>query len=588
MPVRLGAAIAVVLVGAVLGAFSLIAARAGAGFSFAGESLWGAAILLIPGLAMFGVGAIYLSRRSGLRLGLLLSLTGAAWFIVEWDNPAVASPIGFTAGLLLYATCPALVLHVVLAYPTGRLHSNLDRLVVVAGYLVTVVVIGLIPTLYFNPVLQGCATCPDNLATVWSEPSRFNQAGVVGIRAGLVWIVLAMVLVCWHFAAASSTRRRVEAPIVAPGLVFLGCAAWRFSLSLNRPHLGSTQLDQRLWTAQGVALLLLAAGVGWGLLRTRRTHQQLTRLVVDLDRADASGQMRPALAKMLGDPQLVIAYPRGDGRYVDAEGLPVDIGVTGRTVTATPLHRDRREIAVLLHRQGLLDNPALVEEIVSATHLGLENERLTAEGLAQLADLRASRVRIVEAADEERRRLERDLHDGAQQRLVGLALALRLARTAPDADTARLAEAETGLRAAIDELRDLARGLYPVALREDGLADALTGLAESAPLRIVELPQGRFPPVIETTAYLLVARAAALGECTARVSAQGEAMVVEIDSASGLDGIEDVVERVSTLDGDIKFARRDGGTRVTIRIPLSEPTTSLRSDFNGAPVLSPD
>ena len=588
MPVRLGLAIAVVLVGAVLGAFSLIAARAGAGFSFAGESLWGAAILLIPGLAMFGVGAIYLSRRSGLRLGLLLSLTGAAWFIVEWDNPAVASPIGFTAGLLLYATCPALVLHVVMAYPTGRLHSNLDRLVVVAGYLVTVVVIGLIPTLYFNPVLQGCATCPDNLATVWSEPSRFNQAGVVGIRAGLVWIVLAMVLVCWHFAAASSTRRRVEAPIVAPGLVFLGCAAWRFSLSLNRPHLGSTQLDQRLWTAQGVALLLLAAGVGWGLLRTRRTHQQLTRLVVDLDRADASGQMRPALAKMLGDPQLVIAYPRGDGRYVDAEGQPVDIGVTGRTVTATPLHRDRREIAVLLHRQGLLDNTALVEEIVSATHLGLENERLTAEGLAQLADLRASRVRIVEAADEERRRLERDLHDGAQQRLVGLALALRLARTAPDADTARLAEAETGLRAAIDELRDLARGLYPVALREDGLAAALTGLAESAPLRIVELPEGRFPPVIETTAYLLVARAAALGECTARVSAQGEALVVVIDSASGLEGIDDVVERVSTLDGDIEFARREGGTRVTIRIPLSEPTTSLRSDFNGAPVLSPD
>ena len=195
----------------------------------------------------------------------------------------------------------------------------------------------------------------------------------------------------WRFAAASTTRRRVEAPIVAPGLLFLGCAAWRFSLSLNRPYLGSTELDQRLWAARGVALLLLAAGVGWGLLRTRRTHRELTRLVVDLDRADASGQMRPALAKMLGDPQLVIAYPRGDGRYVDAEGQPVEIGVTGRTV-ATPLHRDRREIAVLLHRRGLLDNPALVEEIVSATHLGLENERLTAEGLAQLADLRASRA----------------------------------------------------------------------------------------------------------------------------------------------------------------------------------------------------
>jgi signal transduction histidine kinase len=225
---------------------------------------------------------------------------------------------------------------------------------------------------------------------------------------------------------------------------------------------------------------------------------------------------------------------------------------------------------------------------VSATHLGLENERLTAEGLAQLADLRASRVRIVEASDEERRRLERDLHDGAQQRLVGLALALRLARTAPDADTARLGEAEARLRSAIDELRDLARGLYPVALREEGLAAALVGLTESAPLRIVELPQGRFAPAIETTAYLLVARAAAAGECTARVGAKAETMVVEIDSASGLEGIDDVIDRVSTLDGDMEIARRDGGTTVTVRIPLTETKTSVRPDFRGPPVLTPD
>jgi hypothetical protein len=195
---------------------------------------------------MFGAGAIYLSRRSGLMLGLLLSLTGAAWFAVEWDNPAIGSPVGFTAGLLLYAACPALVLHVVLAYPTGRLRSKLDRLVVVAGYLVTIVMIGLIPTLSFDPGLQGCATCPDNLAAIWSDPSRFNQAGVVGMRAGLVWSILAMALVCWRFAAASTTKRRVMAPIVAPGLLFLGCAAWRFGLSLNRPYLGSTKLDERL------------------------------------------------------------------------------------------------------------------------------------------------------------------------------------------------------------------------------------------------------------------------------------------------------------------------------------------------------
>jgi signal transduction histidine kinase len=167
---------------------------------------------------------------------------------------------------------------------------------------------------------------------------------------------------------------------------------------------------------------------------------------------------------------------------------------------------------VLLPRTGLLDNPELVEEVASAARLALENERLQAEVRAQLEDLRASRARIIEAGDAERRRLERDLHDGAQQRLVGLTLALRLLRAqlGPDQDqqlTARLDEAEAELRRAVTELRGLAHGIHPAVLSDEGLAAALEALAEGtlAPLRIAAVPQERFPPAVETAAYMVVA-----------------------------------------------------------------------------------
>ncbi|MGH8774474.1 MAG: sensor histidine kinase [Jiangellaceae bacterium] len=144
-------------------------------------------------------------------------------------------------------------------------------------------------------------------------------------------------------------------------------------------------------------------------------------------------------------------------------------------------------MALLPHRRNLLGHPGFVEEVVSAAGLALENERLQAEVRAQLADLRASRARILEASDGERRRLERDLHDGAQQRLVGLALGIRLLRSRLEPHTApialpRLDDAEAELRAAVTELRRLAQGLHPAVLSDFGLATALESLAEGASL----------------------------------------------------------------------------------------------------------
>jgi signal transduction histidine kinase len=227
---------------------------------------------------------------------------------------------------------------------------------------------------------------------------------------------------------------------------------------------------------------------------------------------------------------------------------------------------------VLVHRPGLLANPDLVDELGSATHLGLENERLQAEALTQLADLRASRARIVVTGDEERRRLERDLHDGAQQRLVGLSLALRLLRSRDGTGSPQLAAAETELRAAIDDLRALARGLFPVVLRDEGLGAALGALGETAPLRVTAVPPRRFPDAVETTAYLVVARVAAHGPATVCATDTNGVLAVEVSVDAPIDGLGDLEDRVRALDGELATSRDHLVTQVHLTLPVGDAT----------------
>src|SRR5262249_54336619 len=162
-------------------------------------------------------------------------------------------------------------------------------------------------------------------------------------------------------------------------------------------------------------------------------------------------------------------------------------------------------IATLVHRRGILDTPEAVGDLISAVHLALDHERLRAEALTQLNDLRSSGGRILTAADEERRRLERDLHDGAQQRLIGPALTLRFFRSRATTAQTDLDLAESEVRQAIDDVRHIARGLYPVVLRESGLAAAVAALAEQRLLRIGDISQQRYPAVVESTVYRFVA-----------------------------------------------------------------------------------
>ena len=304
-------------------------------------------------------------------------------------------------------------------------------------------------------------------------------------------------------------------------------------------------------------------------------------LVLELERTPP-GALGDALARALGDPTLELALWLSErGGYVDGTGRPVTLPErdSGRAVTL--LGPPESPVAALVHDPVLLERRALLASAGAAARLALENERLQAE-------LRASRARIVSAGDEERRRLERDLHDGAQQRLLSLGIALQLARAKldPDANGAGelLTEADGELRAALDELRELARGIHPAVLTDEGLAAALRSLAERSPVpvTIAAVPDRRLSSSAEAAAYFLVSEALAniakyAGAAQARVSVtelDGRVLVdVADDGVGGADpsrgtGLRGLADRIHALDGELRLESPPGhGTHVHAEIP---------------------
>jgi hypothetical protein len=286
----------------------------------------------------------------------------------------------------------------------------------------------------------------------------------------------------------------------------------------------------------------------------------MARLVVELAGSPRPGQLRDMLAGKLGDPRLRLAYPVAGTGYVDADGRPVAVHDRPNATTVTPLQRDGREIAVLTHRPGLFDDPALADEIAAGSWLALENEQLQARLQAQLAELRASRARVAEAGDAERRRLERDLHDGAQQQLAALLLSTGLARMRSDDVT--LAAVEHELQAAANELQTLARGIFPAILAHEGLAAAVESLAEESPVRIVALPAVRVAQAVEAAAYFAIARAVPEeGTLTVTAVVDGDRLMITLDGAGTVAGLQD---RIAALDGQLET-----GPAGHIRLELS-------------------
>ena len=242
---------------------------------------------------------------------------------------------------------------------------------------------------------------------------------------------------------------------------------------------------------------------------------------------------------------------------------------------------------MLVHDPSLLDDPELVAAVGAAATLALENARLQVELRAQLAEVRASRARILQAGDAERRRIERDLHDGAQQRLLGIRLALQLARGRVGDDAAvdeLLAEADTEVVGALDELRSLARGIHPALLTDEGLGPALAALARRTPVPVeLNVARERLPQAVEATAYFVACEALAnvvkhadARHATIEVTRTNGRVAIEVadDGAGGADsagaGLSGLRDRVEALDGRLEVASpAGGGTRVTAAIPCA-------------------
>jgi signal transduction histidine kinase len=533
------------------------------------------------GFAFLVAGIATWQRWPASRLGLLFTIVG---YLDLVPNTLVNSlnSVAFTIALLTQTMTGAALAHLALAWPSGRLRSRFERNVVIAEYAWTIIPT-LISTLFFKPVFSGCGSrCPVNLLLVSDSQSIGNIVGVVSLTGSLAIIGILVVLIVRHWRSARGWSRRAMTPLLWISAVVITQYVFQNlvdNLTLVVPNLAVNLAPLVLLT--GPVLVIADA------LRARTARGAVGSAVVDLEPGATPDRLRQALARALGDSTLQLGLRQPESAdYVDTAGLPLDLALLGQGRALTPLADP--DGAVLVHDAGLEHEPQLLRLTAAAASMALEHSRLQAEVQAQLEQVRASRTRIVEAGDAARRRLERDLHDGAQQRLVTLSLALGLARSraaGADPELESLIESATKEAAeALVELRELARGIHPAVLTETGLAGAVQALAERSPVvtTVASVPKERFPASVEATAYFVicealanVAKHAMAGSAEVSVRKLPGRLVVEVsddgaggarsDQGSGLRGLAD---RVASARGSLRVdSPPGGGTRLEAEIP---------------------
>jgi signal transduction histidine kinase len=537
----------------------------------------GLAFYALAGVAGVAV-AVAVARQPGReQMGLVI----AGWLVLSvLDDLSVDWPVSRTATtvwMLAHGLAPAAYGWMVLAYPSGRIRARGDGALVGLAAVFGLVWMGA-PLLFFHP--GGCAACAPRVSSLLYTGTTFDYLPV-GQASWAAFIALGV----W-FCALLVRRLRVAPPGARATLLPLGLAVFFAAAEFIAQRIvwlggWSGPLPALDWIDRANALVLpLAIFAGLAAIRSRRGP--LGDLVVELGRA-RPGEVRGALAHTLGDPTLELALWLPDQRaFVDEAGEPVDTTAVraGRALTVIGPPGD--PLAALIHDDRLLGQRSLLEAAGSAGRLALENTRLQAELRVQLAELRASRSRIVEAADAERRRLERDLHDGAQQRLLALGLALQLLRDG-SGDHELLVQAEAELQTALRELRDLARGIHPTILSEQGLVPAVRSLGDRAPVPVrVVGDEERYPVAVETAIYFVVAEALAnvakhADADTAVVSfarEDGKLRVEVTDDGRGGavaragGGLQGLADRVAAAGGTFAIASKPGdGTTLHVEVP---------------------
>ena len=452
-----------------------------------------AAVTLIVGWSFVGTGLIAWWRRPANRTGALMTAVGFAWFATGVS--AANDELVHTVGIALDGLFAAIAGHLLLAFPSGRLHTAGERALVALIYASATVL--QLPSLLFDEE-------PRNRLDIHGDQAVSDIFDGVQAAVAVIGIGLSCVILVRRRQSATPPQQRALDPVLWTG----GAAFAMFAAAIVTDAAGvSTR-----WIEPLAFLLLAAVPFGFlaGLLRSRLTQAgAVSELVARLGGAPEPGGVRAALADALGDPSLELAYwLPGAERYVDVAGRPV-APANGRW---TEVELRGRRVAAIRHDPALAEEPQLVRAAGAAAALALENERLAAELRARIEELHASRARLVEAGDVERRKIERDLHDGAQARMVALAVRLGSARRKADGNpelTALLDESRAELQASLDELRELARGIHPAVLTDRGLDAALRSLAIRAPLPVeigAGVP-GDLPAPAATAVYFVVAEA---------------------------------------------------------------------------------
>jgi signal transduction histidine kinase len=402
----------------------------------------------------------------------------------------------------------------------------------------------------------------------------------VGAVVGMVFLVVSDRGRPARRATWSSRWARVAASALVTGLAVPVGLRVAVPESPTRPEYLAFLL-----LAQAGALGLAAVAVRDRLLQWR-LRLRLARLAELLAAAPAPGALAKALREAVPDPGLAVRYWAADrAEFVTAEGEPVTDAEPGPGERMTQVRRRERPVAALVHSAGV-DGERLDRALGAALRLALENEQLRAAALAELRELNRSRARIVERAQVERRRLERNLHDGAQQRVVALALLVRMLAARVDAagnteDAACAARAVALTRTTVEELRRVARGIYPAVLADAGLAGAAADLAESSTdlaITVDALPRARYTGTVETTAYLVVAAAIAdarrRGAGHLRVSGGETGGTLRVEVTDGAapgsrPAVTDLGDQVRALAGELVVEPHDGGTRVRLELPCA-------------------
>jgi signal transduction histidine kinase len=502
-----------------------------------------AAADFVVGVVLVGCGVIAWDRRPTSRTGALLAATGFCWFLGTFDASGWASFSAF--GSLFVTLHRGPLANALLAYPSGRAAGRSERVPVASLY-----------------VLSAVAVAAD------------TPAGT-------------LVTACIVFAVAANRYLRSTGPERSARLVAaVAAAAWSAVLVVNASaRLAGSGKDIALWAYQ-IVIVFIAVVLLVDLVLERWTQATVTGLVVDLGVLDDRAPLRNRLAAALGDPSLDIGYRLAErDAYVDDSGRVLELPEASSSRAVTIVREDDEPVAALVHDSAVLGDVELLDSVAAASRMAVANARLQAEVRSQLEEIEASRRRIVEAGDTQRRRLERELHEGVEQRLAEVAVLLDEAGEGAGVDFgAMLEETRAELERAQAELIEFARGIHPRVLTEGGLAAALADLAGRASVPVdLAVTESRFPAAVEAAAYFVCSEAltnigkyAEASRATVEVIQRDGVVTLSVrdDGRGGATmeaglGLRGLADRVEALGGRLLVESRPGaGTLVSAELPL--------------------